>query len=151
MKVKVAFFKVSSVKSDWKNKLIGWYTRSKYSHAELIVGDMMYSSSPDESCVRGREHIVDNEQWDYIDVYVPNYNSMVNFISLTIGSEYDSMGIFGFVIPFQDSERRYFCSEWVSKALLIGGVNKFFATSPSRISPGRLYSLLKAGSATGKK
>ena len=36
MKIKVAFYKG---RGNWKNKIIRWWTKSKYSHAELILPD----------------------------------------------------------------------------------------------------------------
>ena len=69
MKVKIAFYKGPG---DWKNKIIRWWTKSPYSHAELIMPDNFtwIGISPLlTSTVSARKKVdFDLDNWDFVEV-----------------------------------------------------------------------------------
>jgi len=142
--IKIAFYKKTAPKANWIDKIIAWWTKGLYSHVELIVENEMYSTSPRDGHVRKKKHIYDKNTWDYLTLKITekDYKKFLNFFEQTQGLKYDWFGIFGFISPISDREDKYFCSEWVTKALIIVGINKLFPIEPSKTSPNRLYKLL---------
>lgn len=49
--VQLAFYKA---KGDWVDKVIRWWTSSKYSHCEVVIGDEWFSSSPRDGGVNAK-------------------------------------------------------------------------------------------------
>ena len=138
--MKLAFYKA---KGDWKDKLIRLWTKGPYSHVEIIDEDgYMYSSSPRDKGVRKKAHEFNPDKWDYVEVEI-NPGLLKNFFEETKGEHYDLAGILGFVIPVKDRTNRWFCSEWCSNVLKISGHKAMWKQEPSKISPNRLYKLLK--------
>ena len=139
-----AFYKATAPHADWSDKTISWWTKGPYSHVELIFDNMMHSSSPRDGHVRSKPHKKDYDTWDYINVEIDGagITRIRKFFEKTAGHRYDWPGILGFVIPVYDSEKKYFCSEWCSKAGIIGGIECLFDKNPSRISPNRLANIL---------
>ena len=141
--VKVAFYKgLSAPRRDWTDWLICKWTKGQYSHTELIINGFMYSSSPRDGRVRAKPHKIDNKTWDYIEVEASKEN-ILTFFKMTKDDKYDWFGILGFIIPIKDRTHNWFCSEWVSNALKISGCKKLWTKESSKISPNKLYSLLK--------
>ncbi len=142
-KVTIAFYKVNQPSADWQDKLIGWWTNGPYSHVEIIVDGKMYSSSPRDGKIRERDAILDDhERWDYVTVYVSNKKNFYKFFEQVNGNKYDWAGILGFIIPFRDSENKYFCSEFVTRALQFMGYSNLYSIKAGITSPNRLYKLL---------
>jgi len=142
--VRIAFYKgLTAPHRDWKDWVICKWTHGQYSHVELVIGDTMYSSSPRAGKVRAKQHITDNESWDYIDMPFIEERNILEFFNMTQGSKYDYIGILGFVIPIKDRTNEWFCSEWVSNALKISGCKSLWKLEPSKISPNKLYKILK--------
>jgi len=54
-----------------------------------------------------------------------------------------AIGMVGFILPLKDREKEWFCSEWVSNALKISGCKKLWTKEPNKISPNKLYKILK--------
>jgi hypothetical protein len=145
MKVTFAFYKgLEAPGTRFDDKLICWWTKSPYSHVELIVNGYMYSTSPRDGKVRAKKHIYDLSTWEYVDIKVnpDRIYDFNNYFKLTKGMKYDWMGILGFIFPLQDRTKEYFCSEWCSKAGIIMGISKLFLLEPSKTSPGKLYESL---------
>ena len=137
--IQLAFYKG---KGDWSDKLIRLWTRSKYSHTELVIDDLWYSSSPRDGEVRIKYITPKPGHWDFIEIDVTKEQkeNMLNFFNSQIGKKYDFKGIFlSQVLPFniQDPEK-WFCSEIDSKALIISYVLK--TSKPAQwYSPERLF------------
>ena len=69
MEIRIAFYKG---KGNWKNKVIRWWTKSPYSHAELVLPDEItwVSISPFlTSTVSARSvyQVKNLEDWDFLD------------------------------------------------------------------------------------
>ena len=148
-KILVAFYKANNTNASWKDKLIAWYTNGPYSHTELILIDgnkhIMCSSSPREGMVRCKPHTIDNDSWDYVEVEISHkdIDTIKDFYNSILGMRYDWSGILGFILPTQDRTDRWFCSETVSNALKIIGFRPMWYLEPSRVSPNKLYKLLR--------
>jgi hypothetical protein len=142
--VKVAFYKAfKNPNSHFDDKLIAWWTKWEYSHTELIVDGYMYSTSPRDKGVRVKKHKFDKNVWDYVEINNIETSKIIEFFKMTEGQPYDWFGIFGFIIPIKDITNQWFCSEWVSNALKIAGCRKLWKQEPSKISPNKLYRILK--------
>lgn len=115
MNAKLAFYKG---KGNWIDKLIRFWTKSNYSHVEIVFDDMWYSISPRDNYIRRKKIDFKEENWDFIEIQI-NSSSFEEFFKKTEGMKYDWLGIFlSQVFPLNvDAKNRYFCSEWCSEAL----------------------------------
>jgi hypothetical protein len=155
--IKIAFYKGSGTRI---HKIIRWWTKSPYSHAELIMPDGVtwISISPFLSSrvsARIRANVENPEDWDYITFTlshrepVKNYqlSQLYRFIEMTQGCKYDWFGmIMSQFCPYLIKRRdRWYCSEWIAHALVNSRIVmwddlKLYDTPD--LSPGKLYSLL---------
>ena len=160
MKIKIAFFKGD--KKGLLHRFIRWYTKSTYSHAELIMpdGEQWVGISPfltsrvgiREKCI-SPENQKDN--WDYL-TFTLNWRDPVReyqvsqlnrFIEKTMGSKYDWVGlIISNLTPFLVKKRdRWYCSEWIAHALVNARIvmwDDMDLYDTPEMSPGKLYDLL---------
>jgi hypothetical protein len=137
MQIQIAFYIAD--KGTWLDKLIAWWTASKYSHVELIVDGMWYSTSPREGEVRKKDIPFYKDHWDVYDIEV-DMTYLQEFFILTVGKKYDWKAlIFTQVLPLgREDRQKFFCSEWVATALRISDGYKY--------SPEGLYrALLQTG------
>jgi hypothetical protein len=150
MKVKVAFYKG---KGSWKNRVIRWWTKSKYSHAELIMPDNFtwISISPLlTSRVQSRINTDFNPDiWDLVSIEVSAEQIQVinDFFEETKGCKYDWIGmILSQFLPCKIKHRsRWYCSEWIAYALRIADVFNWKTIKiydQTDLSPQRLYEIL---------
>ncbi len=155
--IKVAFYKG---KGGRIHKIIRWWTKSPYSHAELIMPDNItwISISPFLSSrvsARIRSTIENPQDWDYLTFKlnhrepVKNYqlSQLYKFIEMTQGSKYDWVGmIVSQFCPYLIKRRdRWYCSEWIAHALVNSRIImwddlKLYGTPD--LSPGKLHELL---------
>jgi len=156
-KIRVAFYRG---KGGWLHKFIRWWTKSPYSHAELILpdGKTWVSISPFlTSRVAPRiKYRVDHNDWDYL-VFELNWREPVQkyqldqlykFIDSTQGSKYDWTGmIMSQLCPFLIKRRnKWYCSEWIAHALVNSRIvmwDDIHLYDTPDLSPGKLYVLLQ--------
>ena len=127
MEIKIAFYKGDG---GWKNKIIRWWTKSPYSHAELVLPDKVtwVSISPLlTSKVETRTKEEYNESsWDFVPLQVSEeqFTTIMEFYEFTKGSSYDWIGmIFSQFLPFTIKRQgKWYCSEWIAYALRISNV-----------------------------
>ena len=127
MKIKVAFYKGGE---GWQHKIIRWWTKSIYSHAELVMPDNFtwISISPFlESKVSKRlKTDFDLEKWDFvtIDITEEQHTSLMEFYENTKDNVYDWWGmLLSQFTPFKvKSKNKWYCSEWITNALVLCGV-----------------------------
>lgn len=124
--------------------LTRWWTKSKYSHVELVLPTgRAWSSSFEDGGVRSKLIDFDPARWDLVDLPPALEQAAVAWFEAHRGAGYDLVGNLQFVLsPIPHSRRRWFCSEAVAAALGI--------PDPWRYSPGTLASaltLLKPASA----
>jgi hypothetical protein len=142
--IKLAFYKAQQ--GNLTDKLISWWTNGLYSHVEIVTGSdtnnlLMWTSSAMNGGVRQKKHKYDPTKWEYIDIDL-NLNILLQIYNKTKDCKYDYLGILGFVLPLQDRENKWFCSEWVSNVLKCSGDKRLYLKEPSKISPNKLFSIM---------
>ena len=127
MVIKIAFYKGQG---DWINRIVRWWTKSEYSHAELILPDGLtwVGISPFKgSVLRSKKRKFFSElEWDFIELSVSEEQlSVINeFYDSTKGSSYDWFGmLLSQFLPFHIKQKeKWYCSEWIAYALRISCV-----------------------------
>lgn len=119
------------------DRSVQWWTRSPYSHCELILGtntqglSVCASSSYIDGGVRIKHMVLDPARWDLLDLPGLSPADARQWFVNHHGQRYDVLGLFGFVLPFvRDDTTRWFCSEACAAAMGLG--------EPWRYSPGAL-------------
>lgn len=133
MKARVAFYKAKY--GNWQDKLIAFWTFSRYSHCELVIGDTWYTSSHRDGGVRAKKIIPNLEHWDFLPVLVDE-EFVTDFFARTKGEGYDWINIFfSQIIPLRlQNSSKWVCSEWVAYAI---------CRKQTSYAPGGLYKRLK--------
>ena len=150
MKVKVAFYKG---KGTWKHKMVRWWTKSPYSHAELIMPDnyTWISISPLLKAVVSKriKTDFDLDNWDFVSLELNEVQHEViqDFYEETEGCHYDWVGmILSQVLSFHiKRKKKWYCSEWIAYALRISGVIDWRVIKiydQSDLSPKKLYEII---------
>lgn len=133
MKVQLALYKGKGLIG---NALIRWWTGSQYSHCELVVDGICYSSSLMDKGVRKKVIDLKPENWDLVDL--PSYLApeVLEYFERTKGQKYGWLDLIRSQIfnTASDEEGTSFCSEWCAKAIGI--------PSPTIYSPKTLHLLL---------
>jgi hypothetical protein len=119
------------------NRLVRWWTRSTYSHVELIFPwGASASSSALDGGVRYKTIEFDPAKWDFVDLPLALAPGAQDWFDAHYGQGYDYLGNVHFVFaPVGDDKRRWFCSEAVAAALGM--------PDPARFDPGTLCAALK--------
>nr|WP_314540157.1 hypothetical protein [uncultured Massilia sp.] len=137
MTLRVAFYKATHPGLPGVyNRIVRWWTRSQYSHVELVFGDgLAASSSAMDGGVRVKSIEFESGKWDFVDL--PDHLALAawKWFNDHEGAAYDYLGNVHFVLsPLGGSERKWFCSEAISAALGI--------PDPGRFDPGTLHAAL---------
>lgn len=117
------------------NKLIRLWTRSIYSHCELIVGEYSYSSSLMDGGVRRKAIVYNPENWDFVELGSEYDDMVLSYFEKTKHQSYSFTDLFLSQIlnTVRDSGDSAFCSEWCAAAIGI--------PNPTLYSPKTLKSL----------
>ena len=124
------------------NRLVRWWTRSPYSHVELIFFDggpgadsHAASSSYMDGGVRFKVIAFDPTLWDFVDLPDSLALPALAWFDKHDGAAYDLLGNVHFVLSaVGDDKQKWFCSEAVAAALGI--------PDPERFDPGTLHAAL---------
>lgn len=142
--VKIAF-KFKQPKESFANKLICWWTKSKYYHVELVLGDKWISSNPDVGGVTINDLRPLQNNYEYLElkdvrVTKEQYTRIVQWINSQKDKKYDWLAIYlSMVFPFRwDATDKWFCSEIVTTILKFLLVKEVMDAMPNRTSPGDL-------------
>lgn len=116
------------------NRLVRWWTRSPYSHAEIIFSDgVAASSSFADGGVRFKRIEFDPARWDFVDIAGDEVKVRRWYVEHE-GFDYDVLGNVGFVLGFvPDDKGEFSCAESIATAL---GYRE-----PWRYSPAILHSV----------
>lgn len=119
------------------NALVRWWTRSPYSHCELVVDGIWYSSSLMDGGVRGKVITYNPDHWDLITLPEELAPRVLAYYELTKGYRYSWLDLirsqlFNFTA---DEAGASFCSDWCAAALGI--------PNPTLYSPATLNDLLR--------
>ena len=119
------------------NQLVRWWTRSPYSHCELVLsGGWCGSASFMDGGVKLRVIDFDPDRWDFVDLPAVLEPAALAWFDKHRDAKYDLLGNLHFVIScVADDKKRWFCSEAIAAALGI--------PDPWRYDPGTLASALK--------
>lgn len=120
------------------NRLVRFWTRSGYSHCELVFSDgMAASSSYMDHGVRFSRIEFDDAKWDFVELPSHLELSARAWFEAHKGERYDLRGNLHFIIgPMKDVKAAWFCSESLAAALGM--------LDPWRYDPGVLASALRA-------
>jgi hypothetical protein len=150
MEIKVAFYKG---KGDLFNKIVRWWTKSPYSHVELILPDGVtwirigpFSSSK-LSAIKKEKW--EPQNWDFVTLKVSEEQLAIikQFFERTQGCKYDWFGmILSHLIPFKIKQRgKWYCSEWIAHALKVSRVVDWRVArifERAKISPATLHDIV---------
>lgn len=117
------------------NALVRWWKRSIYSHCELVIDGVCYSSSVMDGGVRSKAIDLKPEHWDLIDLPWADKASALAYFEQTKGQRYSWLSIVfaQFFAADYDEPGASFCNEWCAAALGI--------PNPVIYSPGSLGQL----------
>jgi hypothetical protein len=117
------------------DRLIRWWTNSRYSHCEIVINGMAFSADAWTNQVRAVSASSFNPQnWEWVTVDGDKEASLT-FVTGQLGKRYDWLGILGFLLPGRINDpKRWYCSEICAAALGIG---------KRPISPQQLYEILQ--------
>ena len=129
------------------DRLIRKWTKSKYSHVELIINNISYSASPRDGGVRKKIIKYEAENWLIFDLKnIFDINIALKFLNQNLGQKYDLRGIiFSQVFNLElHNKNKYFCSELIIEALKksIDDDKFVILENYSYFSPERLYNYL---------
>lgn len=108
------------------NAMIRWWTRSPYSHCELVVDGYCYSSSVMDKGVRRKrvgpgvdEISLSPDNWDIIDLPWAGPVAVVTYFELTDPDRYGWPSLIASQVFNRNRqvEHAAFCSEWCAAAL----------------------------------
>jgi hypothetical protein len=120
------------------NQLIRYWSRSQYSHCEIVMPDGRWlSASAMDGGVRSKQVEVNLEHWDLIPLPWVNDLLIWEVFVAHRGKGYDWLGLFGAQLfgAGIDNPRRMFCSEFCAAALGF--------PQPQRYSPAMLGDVVR--------
>lgn len=101
------------------NSLIRWWTDSQYSHCEIGVNEICYSSSLSDGGVRCKAINLKPDNWDLYPIPWARADDVISYYNKT---QFQPYGLFDLTmrqimrLPATD-RRGQFCSEWCANAL----------------------------------
>ena len=139
----LALYKKTAPGADNFDKLISFGTRSLYTHSEIIHirkgGIVQLSVSPRDTAFRGKEHLVDEDTWDYFKIDSLDEAKALSKAYALLGVKYDWLALSGFITRIKvNSNTRMFCSESSTEIIQAGGVKLFNHSKPYMVSPAML-------------
>ena len=123
--------------TDWLTRIL---TRGRYSHCEIAIKLAGQDSEPQYECysaslrdggVRRKAMPLPSAKWDLIELPDSVGERLHGLWEETQGQSYDLPGAFGVVFGLRENRRRWFCSEWVGKAL---GLAESWRFSPNDLA-----------------
>lgn len=139
--MQIAFYKG---KGGFFNKLIRWWTKHEYTHTELIIDGIWYTSSHTDGGVVERQRSGLSGNWDIYEV-TGDKKFALHVYDEVKGAKYDWLGIIlSQVFPLKiHNKQRWFCSELNGKMLDV--------KDPHQHSPAEIFKLLKRSNRIGDK
>lgn len=101
------------------SRAIQWWTNSIYSHCELVVNGVSYSSSAMDGGVRGKVIAMNSDKWDFIELPWADADAVIQYFSVTDHHKYGWLGLItGQLFNLNRSEKdTQFCSQWCAAAV----------------------------------
>jgi hypothetical protein len=116
MTVKLALYKG---RGGIANAVIRWWTSSIYSHCELVVDGLCYSSSVMDKGVRRKQIDLAAGKWDLIDLPWADRDTIVEYFQATDHHVYGWLGLITAQLfnRNQGVSGTQFCSQWCAAAI----------------------------------
>ena len=101
------------------NALIRWWTSSPYSHCELVVNGVCYSSSLMDGGVRAKAIALNPDHWDLFELPDSLATQILDYFEKTKGQKYSWLDLIRSQVfnANLDEEDAAFCSDWCAAAL----------------------------------
>lgn len=101
------------------SRFICWWTNSKYSHCELIIDGLCYSSSMMDKGVRRKKIDLNPRKWDVIDLPWASKEVALSYFEQTRHQAYGWAGlaINQLLNMGHSTQGAQFCSQWCAGAL----------------------------------
>lgn len=117
--------------TDIGGRLVCWWTRSPYSHCELVVGGKCYSSSVRDGGVRETVIRLDSGHWDLVELPWVSAADVLLHFARTKGQPYGWLDVLLRQIFNKCGDAPgWFCSEWCAAAI---GLHNPQAYSPAAL------------------
>ena len=150
MEIRIAFYKGQG---NFLNKIVRWWTKSIYSHAELVLPDRItwLGISPflKSKVASRKKFIIEYSDWDFVTLQVTQeqVDIIMEFFEDTENHRYDWVGmLLSQFLPCKIKHRaRWYCSDWIAYALRISCVFDWRIIKiydRSDLSPAALYDLI---------
>ena len=122
MKVQLALYKgpPSSLLHNISHYTTRLFTWSNYSHAELVIDGVCYSSSARDGGVRSKIIDLSSGHWDVFDIYVSEQTKVkaLSWFTEHNGDPYDYRNVVRYVLPFIGHNKKHWvCYEAIGAAL----------------------------------
>lgn len=116
-------------------RIIQWWTSSEYSHCELVVDGVSYSSSVMDGGVRGKVIRMAEDKWDFLELPWADSEKIKNYLRETDHHKYGWAGLVMSQLfnMNRSGGKSQFCSQWCAAALSL--------PSPASYSPETLSEL----------
>lgn len=123
-------------KGNFGNSIIRWWTKSRYSHCELVVNGLSYSSSVRDKGVRAKQISYTLDDWDFIEIPWAKEEDVERYFKPILGQPYDWWALIGSQVfnRRSHSSGAAFCSECCASALGLSAAQVY--------SPESLYLLV---------
>tara|TARA_R100001163_G_scaffold65809_1_gene65110 strand:- start:1518 stop:2006 length:489 start_codon:yes stop_codon:yes gene_type:complete len=127
VKIKIAFYRG---KGNFINGIVRWWTKSIYSHAELVLPDgvnwLGISPFLKSKVDKRKKTVFDPLEWDFVSIEIvpQQLDIIMEFFDDTRGQGYDWTGmLLSQFLPCKiKHKKRWYCSEWIAYALRIACV-----------------------------
>ena len=148
VEVKVLLYKATASTATLSDKVIAWWTNSKYSHCEIVVDGTNIAVHPDS--IEATEYVSGMDyEFDAVDLQLQvteeQYDNFWEYVSTNIlGKKYDwlGIGVSQVVKVGVQDDSKWTCSEATSKMLQVLGDSRFWSIHPGDMSPGDIAEIL---------
>lgn len=106
------------------------WTWSKWSHAELVIDGLCWSSSARDKGIRSKQIDLSSDRWDVVDLDLPESAKLSALVWFQMHDQdkYDWLNIGRFVLPILGQKRnRWTCFEALGTSLGLAGAHKLTA------------------------
>lgn len=115
---KPVFLAMYKGKGDWKSWLVKKFSRSIYSHCEILIGEHCYSSTVKDNGVRKDIFIYNEHDWDLFEIPWAKAKKIEEHYLKTQNNGYGWFDLFsGYIFRSPVDHKGDFCSEWCAEAL----------------------------------
>ena len=132
------------------SKLIGWFTKSRFSHVEIIIDDLWISSTSEAGVHVRKQEFTGKDKWAIVDlgevtITDKEFRELMYWLYHTDFQQYDWEALFfsQFLPLNRENENRMVCSEIVTLVLQRLKFKQVEHIEPHNTSPGELATIFK--------